>query len=656
MKIDGLRKIYAVTSVLFLVALAISPLKDYFTEWRSIQKKFNKTIEKLPVKVNPVSISLQQIWSRELNAIDRCITCHLGISNIKLKMISQPFRTHSKIYHDIEKFGCTICHEGQGLATRYEEVHLPTEFWEQPILPNRYIESSCGKCHIGEKLSSTPTLNKGRELLEKFNCASCHDIPGIKKSYTLSLNGIGSKVINRNWILSWLKNPKHYQNNALMPNFLLAEKEIISLTDFLMSFKSFGDEVNLERLPNEYHKNKTNEDFIALGQTRFREARCISCHSVEGKGGKLAIDLSKVASKVKAEWIYNYIKNPKKFQSKIEMPQYGLTDKDVAAVTAYIESEFVDWDNSDNESKEHTPLPNFFEEGLRVFNIYNCGGCHTLSSKGITDNRGPDLSTIGSKKLYQIDWGKAEIHHTIFNFIETKIREPRVFGESNRMPQFSLNEDEVTAMTTYLLSLKQTKLPANFIRKVNEQTLNSVQGEAGKIFQKYSCFKCHSLNYVGGSMAPDLTIVGSQLNTKWMKEYFKIPYSVRPIVEERMPNLFISEKEVEILLNYFNTALIADSLEIPIGLLQNRSVERGKSLFKEKYGCQGCHIIEGKGGYVGPTLDDAGDRLKPAYLFSWVMNPQKFKPNTIEPRTGMSAQEAFDITSYLLTFKKSGKR
>ncbi|MBI5731121.1 MAG: c-type cytochrome, partial [Ignavibacteriales bacterium] len=241
MKIDRLRKIYAVTSILFLAALAISPLKDYFTEWRSIQKKFNETVEKLPVKVNPVSIGLQQIWNRELNTIDRCTTCHLGITNSKLKMVSQPFRTHSKIYHDIEKFGCTICHEGQGLATRYEEVHLPTEFWDQPILPNRYIESSCGKCHIGEKLSSTPTLNKGRELLEKFNCASCHDIPGIKKSYTLSLNGIGSKVINRNWILDWLKNPKHYQDNALMPNFLLTEKEIISLTDFLMSFKSFGD-------------------------------------------------------------------------------------------------------------------------------------------------------------------------------------------------------------------------------------------------------------------------------------------------------------------------------------------------------------------------------------------------------------------------------
>jgi mono/diheme cytochrome c family protein len=655
MKIDKLRLIFAATSVMFLLVLAISPLKDYFSDWRSIQKEFNETIEKMPVKVNPVNIGLQQIWSREFNSIDRCVTCHLGISNIKLKTAPQPFRTHSKVYHDIEKFGCTICHEGQGLATKYEDAHLPTEFWDQPVLPNRFIEASCGKCHIGENLSSTPTLNKGRELIEEFNCAACHDIPGIKKGYTLSLNGIGSKVVNRNWILRWLKNPKHYQENALMPDFILSEKEIISLTDFLMSFKSYGDGINLEPFPEVYQKNKESEEFIELGQTRFREARCISCHSVEGKGGKLAIDLSKVASKAKPEWIYNYIKNPKKFQPTIEMPQFGLSDNDVAAMTAYIKSEFVDWDNSDEETKAHTPLANFYDEGLRIFNTYNCGGCHTLSSKGITDNRGPDLSTIGSKKFYQIDWGKTEIQHTIFNYLETKVADPRVFGENNRMPQFSLKEDQVTAITTYLLSLKQTKLPASFIRKAGVQRVASIQGETGKIFQKYSCFKCHSLNNIGGRIAPDLKIVGSQLNSQWMKEYFKIPFSIRPIVEERMPNLFINEKEVEVLLNYFNTVFIDDSLEIPAELWKNQSLERGKSLFKEKYGCRGCHIVDGKGGYVGPSLDGSGDRLKPAYVFSWLMNPQKFKPNTIEPRTGMSAQEAVDITSYLSTFKKSGK-
>lgn len=653
---NEIRKIYATTSLLFLAALAVSPLKDYFSEWRSIQNEFNESVEKLSVKINPVEVGLQQIWVRELDNIDRCVTCHLGISESKLQSVRQPFKVHSKIYHDVEKFGCTVCHDGQGEATKYEDAHLPTEFWEKPLLPAKYIESSCGKCHIGEKLSSTPILNLGRELTGKLNCAACHVIPAIKKKYSYSLDGIGNKILNRKWIINWLKNPDQYAANASMPRFNLSDQEIESLSDFLMSFKLFGEELNLEPLPKIYFHNKDSEDFIALGQTRFREARCISCHAVEGKGGKLAIDLSKIASKAKDVWIYNYIKNPKKFQPNIDMPQYGFSDEEAAAIAAYIESEFVDWEESAEESEQHIPQPNFFQEGLRIFNANNCGGCHNLSSKGIAENSGPDLSIIGSKRLYQIDWGRSNIPHTVFDFIEHKINEPKSFGDNTRMPQYSLTGIELTAITTYLLSLKESKLPINFIRKPEEMPVNNIQGEVGKIFQKYSCLKCHSLNQVGGYIAPDLTIIGSQLNTKWMQEYFRVPYSVRPIVEERMPNLFIGSEEVEVILNYFNTVALNDNLIIPANLFSDKSWERGRSLYKEKYGCPGCHMLEGKGGYVGPALDDSGDRLKPGYLYNWLLDPQKFKPNTIEPKTGMSNQDAMDITSYLLTFKKPGER
>lgn len=653
---NGIRKIYAATSVLFLVALAVSPLKDYFSEWRTLQNEFNESIEKLPVKVNPVEVELRQIWVRELDNIDRCTTCHLGISNSKLQTIRQPFKVHSKIYHDVNKFGCTVCHDGQGLSTKYNDVHLPTEFWDQPMLSAKYVESSCGKCHIGEKLSSTPTLNFGRELLEKLNCSACHLIPAIKKKISYSLDGIGRKLLNRKWIINWLKNPEQYAANASMPGFNLTEKEIESLTDFLMSFKLFGEGINLEPLPEVYFQNKDDEDFIALGQTRFREARCISCHAIEGKGGKLAIDLSKIASKAKDVWIYNYIKNPKKFQPNIDMPQYGFSDNEIAAVTAYIESEFVDWESSGEGLDEHIPLPNFFQEGLRLFNTNNCGGCHKLSIKGVAENSGPDLSTIGSKKLYQVDWGKTNIPHAVFDFIEHKIEKPKDFGDNTRMPQYSLSGIELTAITTYLLSLKESKLPVNFIRSAEEIPVKNIQGEVGKLFQKYSCLKCHSLNQAGGNIAPDLAIIGSQLNPEWMKEYFRIPYSVRPIVEERMPNLFIKPDEVEVLLNYFSTVALNDELEIPADLFSNKSLERGKSLYKEKYGCPACHMLEGKGGYVGPALDNSGDRLKAGYLYNWLLDPQKFKPNTIEPKTGMSNQDAVDITSYLLTFKKQSVR
>jgi cytochrome c1 len=74
-------------------------------------------------------------------------------------------------------------------------------------------------------------------------------------------------------------------------------------------------------------------------------------------------------------------------------------------------------------------------------------------------------------------------------------------------------------------------------------------------------------------------------------------------------------------------------------------------LFREKYGCQSCHIVGGSGGYVGPPLDKTGDRLQPGWIYRWLLNPQKYKPETLEPRSGMSEAEAKDVTAYLISLK-----
>ncbi len=660
---SNLKKIYSVTSLIFLIVLAVSPLKSYFSEWRTIQNNYNRFVEKLPQKIKPIPVGLKQIWIKDFNRIDRCVTCHVGINDNRLSNAPQPFRSHPKIPHDVEKFGCTICHEGQGLATDYEEAHLSTEFWDKPLLPRRYVQSSCAKCHPDENLKFTSSVNLGRELINEYNCVACHDIPGFRKQFVPSLDGIGNKAENREWLINWLKDPFHSQPKSKMPQFHFIDEEIESLVDFLTSFKNFPNNVRFESLPKIYFEKKEDENFIQLGQTRFREARCISCHSVDGKGGHLAVDLGKIASKVNEGWLFNYIKYPQKFQPKVEMPQYGFSNEEIAAITAYIKSEFVDWEIEYDESKKDQPEPNFFEKGLAVFNKYNCAGCHQLSAKGIFENPGPELSSIGSKKLYQIDWGKANqpqdryvvagIPHTRYDFIENKIKSPKSFGENTRMPRFNFSETQIQSITSYLLSLNEEELPARYQRKFITTSTDNLHGEIGEIFKKYTCLKCHSINNYGGKIAPDLTRIGSQLQTEWTRKYFKVPYSLRPIVEERMPNLFISNKEIELLLQYFNTTLLDDGLMLPKNLdLKVANVHRGENLFRELYGCQSCHIVSGKGGYVGPPLDNVGNRLKPGWIYKWLLDPQFYNPKTIEPRSNMSNKDAIDITAFLMTLRE----
>jgi mono/diheme cytochrome c family protein len=648
-----LRKTYLITAIIFLGVLAISPLKDYFSEWRTVQKHYNRYIKQLPQKVKPAPLALKQIWVPKLNKTDRCVTCHIGIDDSKLANAPVPFSNHSQIPHDLTSFGCTICHNGQGLATNFHDAHLPSAFWDKPVLPSRFLESSCGRCHINENLKLTPTLNHGRQEISELNCIACHDLNGgYKKSFIPSLNGIGSKVVNRSWLTHWLKNPMEIRPQTEMPDFLLSDGEVKILSDFLMSFKSFSKDVKLDSLPEIYIKNKDKDDFITLGKTRFSEARCISCHAVEGKGGHLAPDLAKIASKATAAWIFNNIKNVHLLQPGVEMPQYGFSTEEIAAVTAYMESEFVDRDTPNDTINVHEPPADIFERGIALFNQYNCGGCHDLTSEKVSLNRGPDLTAVGSKKTYQIDFAATDIPHTLYDYIDTKIKAPRSFGSSSRMPEYKLKKEDNQAITTVLLSWQNTPIPGEFVRTVSPPVKYDPQGKVGQIIQKYSCLKCHTINHTGGTVAPDLSVVGSQLQQKWVEGYFKVPYSLRPVMEERMPNLFISKDEIETLADYFFKVLISDNLNIENGWDNSpEAIIRGQGLFREKYGCQSCHIVGGNGGYVGPPLDKSGDRLQPGWIYRWLLDPQKYKPETMEPRAGLSEAEAKDLTAYLMSLK-----
>ena len=516
-------KIYATTSILLLIVFFLSPLKDNIREWRSYQNSFNKLLAELPQKEKPVPKKLGQIWVPELDRIDRCITCHLGSDNDKLANAPLPFSSHPKMYHNINKFGCTICHDGQGLAVDYVDAHLPGEFWDRPVRPNRYTESACGFCHINENLKETPNLNSGKILVRELKCVGCHELPEDYGFFSPALDGISNKIITRNWLVKWLKNPKLLKPETRMPNFSLSDQEIESLTDFLMGLKTYPKNPPLEPLPEIYHQKKDEEKFIQSGKTLFREAFCISCHPVAGEGGKIATDLAGLASKAKDIWIFNYIKNPRLFQPEVEMPRYNYSTKEIAALTAYIGAEFIDWQKQNEENTISDTLIHSAELGGAVFIKYNCVGCHQISDLKIESNPGQSLREIGSKKMYQIFFAETSIPHTLYDFIETNLRDPRIFGKTMRMPDYGLTEKKIQSITTYLLSLNKNNLPKDYIRKNPLKARFFPPGKSGTIMKKYSCLRCHSLNGTGGTIAPDLSFAGSKFNPDWLKQFFKDP-------------------------------------------------------------------------------------------------------------------------------------
>ena len=662
---DTLRA-FGVVSVLFLISLAIAPAKNHFSEWRHYQKQYLRLIRGRGDAITlqrHFQADIQQIWLPELGAVDRCTTCHVGLKEASLTDVSlQPFRKHPVIPHSADQFGCVMCHRGQGPATTVEEAHSSTLAWEQPILPARYIESSCGQCHQGP-LTGTPQLNQGRYLLSRNGCVHCHTIKladGTSMRATddpPSLSHIADKT-TREWIHAWLKDPTAYAATARMPNFKLKDEDARDISAFLIANSTpvAGDTATLVQ--------KAAADPTA-GGSLYGESFCASCHAVQNAagnmvGGDVGPELTRIGTKVKPEWLNAWLRNPRSYDPGTGMPHYRFNDQQVATLSGFLQAK-ADADLLANVHLDPA-TPEQIAHGKRLVMDYGCASCHEISGIKKPENFAPELSKIGSKPVNQLVFLE-RMPHTLPDYISGKIRNPRAFGQGLKMPQYSFTPSQIDSLTTALLALNERSrtLPPAMTVTAQPESKYEPAGHAGQLMRDLSCFSCHRINGHGGDMAPDLSWEGSSVQRKWLQDFFKNPNTLRPALIRRMPKFNLSDSEINELTDYIMTVYQSPGVDrdaMPLSGYPAVEVELGKQLFYSKYACQSCHIIDTKTdkGYIGPTLTQVGSRLSATWIYKWMKNPQALRASAVEPNRNMSDEEARALTAYLMTLKSSAKQ
>jgi mono/diheme cytochrome c family protein len=441
------------------------------------------------------SAEIDQIWIPELRRADRCATCHAGVEKAAFAQVEGPLKKHPGdffAHHPTKTFGCTLCHEGDGMGLSVEEGHGETDHWNRPLLRGETVESSCSKCHLYNEqvpehvaFPDAPTLTQGKNLYVAKGCRGCHELQGFERPYSIApvLSRVGEKVDN-DWLGKWLKRPKDYLPETIMPFFDLPDEEIQALAAFLLSRKEKSNESVQPLVPGD----------IESGQKLVAEIGCLGCHKVQEKGGTFGPDLSRVAEKLDFQWQVSWIKDPLAYDPETVMPNFRLADKQLSDIANYL----LSLGTKADVKKTAEPISEngqLVETGKKLFSQKGCTGCHTMKGFEMGFKKAPEHTGFGDKRVDELDFGNVhDIPRTRAAWVLAKEKSPRIFSTDTIkliMPNFELSDEEAQALRTFVLGFTNQSLPSNYIHPLWDTSAPYFAGM--RVIEKYNCVGCHKI-------------------------------------------------------------------------------------------------------------------------------------------------------------------
>ena len=335
-------------------------------EWEGYQKAYfrlalaraRSEAQREWVRAQPVEI--RQLQPKERGTAERCMTCHLAVDNPMFRDAPEPFREHSSLLasHPAQRFGCVVCHGGEGRAVTTLEAHGQGSILAKPLLRGDYMQAACYNCHSEETLPSkaTAAVVRGRQLVNRYLCLGCHQIHGQGGEEGPDLSHVGT---NRSWLWLYahLARPQAAVVGSTMPVFSLSRVEIKDITIYLMTLLDSRDRLRNSPLlarkrtkslppgePGEQAREETvngsegsaGEKFQYDGRAFFHGAGCSLCHSIGTKGGEVGPALTYIGRKRKTEELERLLRNPEEILPGGKMPELYLNEEQIKALATYL--------------------------------------------------------------------------------------------------------------------------------------------------------------------------------------------------------------------------------------------------------------------------------------------------------------------------------
>lgn len=403
-----------------LVAAAVE--ENFLKEWQRVQRSAAS-------EGMPVDIRLRQIVVPGLHAVDRCVSCHVGMApgeellrGAGAAPIAAPMRRgapptreelapgaiavalHPPAVHEPAEFGCTVCHGGQGRATEKADAHGDVPFWPEPMIPLRYAYAGCGTCHTHLHVPDRMRLAAGEALFERYDCLACHRVDG--RGGTLRPDGggmegpdlsrVGAAGYDRKWYAKHLERALAGADGPWKASFGPLEENELEAIEVYLSCR-----IGAPRLLE--------------AKALFHSLGCRGCHQIGGVGGDDGPDLTRVGEKdpgrldfrrvprepTLANWFAEHLRHPARIVEESQMPILGLSEEEIDLLTFYILSlrrqDFPEsyWPR-DRVRAERLGEREFAADGATLFGTF-CAACHGPRGEGRRYLGTPPFPAVGNE-------------------------------------------------------------------------------------------------------------------------------------------------------------------------------------------------------------------------------------------------------------------
>jgi cytochrome c oxidase cbb3-type subunit 3 len=169
-----------------------------------------------------------------------------------------------------------------------------------------------------------------------------------------------------------------------------------------------------------------------------------------------------------------------------------------------------------------------------------------------------------------------------------------------------------------MLTLADTSLCA--------QDHNPFAGDAkaaklGEFQFRINCAFCHGLGARGGGRGPDLTRAQKRHGNS-DADLFRtinqgVPGTAMPPNGTTGQGVGMTDEEIWQVITYLRSVQVKTPAQSP------GNAAHGKELFYGDANCSGCHMVEGKGGRLGPDLSGVGGARAADYIVDSVRNPSR---------------------------------